>query len=67
MKNAFDFMESAFPRGEEMTLFVTELTITTDAVIFMAEHPSEEYLKYSGELMIGTRRGKLLEEIRRGK
>ena len=67
MKNAFEFMESAFPRGEEMTLFVTELTITTDAVIFMAEHPSEEYLKYSEELMIGSRRGQLLEVLRAGK
>ena len=65
MENAFVFIESAFSRGEEMVLFVTELTITTDSVLFLAENPSEKYLAYSEELLIGNRRTELLSEIRR--
>lgn len=64
--HAFGFMESAFSRGEEMTLFVTELTMTTESVLFLAEHPNEKYLAYSEELLIGSRRGELLSEIKRG-
>ncbi len=67
MENAFVFMESAFSRGEEMVLFVTELTITTDSVLFLAENPNEKYLAYSEELLIGTRRSELISEIKRGK
>ena len=61
--NAFSFMEDAFGEGEEMVIFVTEITMNTDCVIFLAEHPNEKYLKYSERLLIGTRRGELLAEI----
>ncbi len=64
LANAFSFMESAFGEGEEMVIFVTELTMNTDCALFLAEHPSEEYLRYSEKLLIGTRRGELLAEIR---
>ncbi|MEE3468572.1 MAG: AAA family ATPase [Eubacterium sp.] len=67
MENAFAFMESAFSRGEEMVLFVTELTITEDSVLFLAENPNEKYLAYSEELLIGSRRSELMSEIKRGK
>ena len=56
-------MEDAFGEGEEMVIFVTGLTMNTDCVLFLAEHPSEKYLKYSERLLIGTRRGELLSEI----
>ncbi|MBO4395105.1 MAG: ATP-binding protein [Eubacterium sp.] len=65
LKNAFSFMESAFGDGEEMVIFVTELTMNAECVLFLATHPSDEYLKYSEKLLIGTRRGELLSEIKR--
>ena len=65
LENAFDFMESAFGEGEEMVIFVTELTMNPDCVLFLAEHPSEAYLKYSERLLVGTRRGELLAEIKK--
>lgn len=60
---AFDFMENAFGNGQEMILFVTELTLMTEAVQFLAQHPCERYLQYNQELLIGTRRRELLDEL----
>ncbi len=60
---AFDFMENAFGNGQEMILFVTELTLMTEAVQFFAQHPCERYLQYNQELLIGTRRRELLDEL----
>ena len=60
---AFDFMENAFGNGQEMILFVTELTLMTEAVQFLVEHPCERYLQYNQELLIGTRRRELLDEL----
>ncbi len=64
LENAFTFIEEAFTSGSEMVLFVTELSISTDAVLFMMESPSEKYLKYSKQYLTGSRRGELLSEIR---
>lgn len=63
LEHAFTFMEDAFNTGEEMILFVTELTISPDSALFLAEYPCERYLKYSRELLIGTRRQELLSEL----
>ena len=63
IEHAFSFMENAFGEGGEMVIFVTELTMNEDCVLFLAEHPSDAYLKYSEKLLIGTRRGELLAEV----
>ena len=63
MEAAFDFMENAFGNGQEMILFVTELTLMSEAVQFLAQHPCERYLQYNQELLIGTRRRELLDEL----
>lgn len=60
---AFDFMEEAFSSGEEMVVFVTELTISSDSTKFFLEYTCERYLTYSEELLIGTRRRALLSEL----
>lgn len=62
---AFDFMEEASMQGEEMVVFVTELAVSRDAAAFLAEHPCARYQAYSSELLIGTRKGELLSEIRK--
>lgn len=65
LSHAFDFMEEAFPLGEEMVVFVTELTISREASSFLAEHVCERYLSYNKQLLIGTRKGELLSELNR--
>lgn len=65
LEHAFDFMEAAFGRGQEMVVFVTELTMTPDFVRFLSEHSCERYLTYNQELLAGTKRGALLAELDR--
>lgn len=65
LKYAFDFMEQAFSNGQEMVVFVTELTLGKEAVMFLAEHTCERYMKYNQELLIGTKKAALLSEINR--
>ena len=63
MENAFSFMEDAFGESGEMVIFVTELTMNTESVLYLSENPNAKYLKYSESLLIGTRRGELLTEV----
>ncbi len=65
LEHAFDFMEQAFKGGQEMVVFITDLTISIEASAFLAEHPSERYTRYNSQLLIGTRREQLLSELAR--
>ena len=65
IEHAFDFMEQAFSDSQEMVVFVTELTLGREAVMFLAEHTCERYLKYNKELLIGTKKTELLSQIKR--
>ena len=65
LENAFLFMEQAFSDGQEMVVFVTELTITPEIAVFLSEHPIERYEMYKNQLLIGTKRAEILSEIRR--
>ena len=65
LEHAFDFMEQAFMGGQEMVVFVTELTLGREAVMFLAEYTCERYLKYNKELLIGTKKAELLSQIKR--
>lgn len=65
LEHAFDFMEQAFRGGQEMIVFVTDLTIGIESSAFLAEHPSDRYTRYNEQLLIGTRREQLLSELAR--
>ncbi len=65
LEHAFDFMEQAFQGGQEMIVFVTDLTIGMESSAFLTEHPSDRYTRYSEQLLIGTRREQLLSELAR--
>lgn len=67
LEYAFDFMERAFFNGQEMVIFVTELAMEADAALFLAEHTCERYMRYSAELLAGTRKAELLAEIERNR
>ena len=58
-------METAFAAGEEMVLFVTELTLSQEGAVFLSEYDCERYHKYNQELLIGSRRRELLSELER--
>lgn len=65
LERAFDFMEQAFTGGQEMVVFVTDLTIGIESSAFLSEHPSERYTLYNQQLLIGSRREHLLSELAR--
>ncbi len=65
LEHAFDFMEHAFGTGQEMVVFVTELTIDETAALFLAEHSCERYIQYNRQLLIGTKKAQLLSELER--
>lgn len=65
LEHAFDFMEQAFEDGEEMVVFVTELTLSPEAAMFLAEHTCERYMTYNEQLLIGKRKRELLSELKR--
>lgn len=56
-------MEGAFKNGQEMVVFVTELTMDSKAASYLSENKCERYLKYNEELMVGTKKAQLLSML----
>ncbi|MBO5302802.1 MAG: AAA family ATPase [Lachnospiraceae bacterium] len=65
LEYAFDFMEQAFENGEEMVVFVTELTVNKVSAAFLAENMCERYTTYNQQLLIGSRKREILSELNR--
>lgn len=61
--NAFEFMESAFKNGQEMTIFVTNLTMSSEMALYLSSHTIDVYEKYKQVLLIGTQKARLLDEL----
>ena len=64
LHQAFWFLETCFGEGQELTLFMTDLTRDPNAMAFMAELGSEEFLHYSDVLMFRDQEKKLMEQCR---
>lgn len=56
---AFDFLTRSFGEGQELVVFVTELTANRYSIEFLGEYGSEEYEKYQTELLFHDKRKKL--------
>ena len=52
LEYAFDFMERAFPDGQEMVVFVNELALGPDSAPFLAENECERFEQYSQKLLL---------------
>ena len=65
--HAFLFMEEAFGEGQEMVIFVTELTLDPRLSGFISEYGCDKYFSYHKRLLIGSRRTKILNELNRDK
>lgn len=63
LKNIFGFVEDAWGSGsQEMTLFVTELTVNKYTLNFITKWGSDEYFKANGTLKVFDEERKLKEE-----
>lgn len=65
LEHAFDFMEGAFAAGQEMTVFVTELTLSPAAQRFLSQIPCARYFSYNKSLLLDSRRAVLNAELAR--
>ena len=63
IENAFEFMENAFKNGQEMTIFVTNLTMSSEMALYLSSHTIDIYEKYKQLLLIGTQKARLLDEL----
>ncbi len=59
----FGFLEDVFPEGNEMLIFVTELTVNDYSARFISMFGSEDYQRHNDALLISERRNELQEEI----
>ena len=63
LEYAFDFIENAFGEGQEMVVFVTELTVGPDSAPFIADNGCERYPGYNQSLLVGSRRAALRQQL----
>lgn len=63
LSHVFQFMEDVFPKGQEMVIFMTNLSMHSQSALFLSEHENEKYEQYKQTLLIGTRRSQLLDEL----
>ena len=63
LEAAFDFMEQAFGEGQEMVVFVTELTVRPAAHDFLTENGCERYFRYNKDLLLDHRKAALQQEL----
>jgi hypothetical protein len=67
LENAFLFLEEAFGAGQEMVIFITELTTNFYSVKFISENGSEKYYEYNKELLFDEKQKNILKDIESAK
>lgn len=63
LENAFYFMEKAFGEGQEMVIFVTELSVNYYSAAFIAANGSTKFYEYNKNLLFGERREEIIRNI----
>ena len=63
LENAFHFLAETFGEGQEMVIFLSELSASVYAMKFIQEYGSREYDRQSRLLLLKDRRQALREEI----
>lgn len=63
LDNAFRFLEEAFDEGQEMVIFITELSVNYYSAAFISENGSEKYYTYNKSLLFGERQEELVRNI----
>lgn len=59
----FAFLEEAFAEGNELLIFVTELTVNENSARFLAMFGSQDYKRHNDSLLLSERKNELQEEI----
>lgn len=59
----FEFCEQAFADGDELLLFVTELTVHYDTARFIGHYGCDKYYLYNKELQFEERQKDILKRV----
>ena len=65
LTNVFRFLSRVYGEGQEMVLFLTELSAGYYSLRFLNEHGNEAYFRYNRMLLLQDRRSALREEVLR--
>jgi hypothetical protein len=60
---AFAFLETTFGEGQELVIFLTELTMNCYSMRFIRDNGCPKYTEYNESLLLGGRQKRLLEEL----
>ena len=63
MDNAFRFLEETFGQGQELVIFVTEITAGQDTSWFVENFGCDAYFRHNRELLFDDTRRRIREEI----
>lgn len=63
LNNAFDFLEMVWQDGNEMIIFITELTANPAAAQFIGRYGCENYFAHNKELLFYERHKEIITEI----
>ena len=64
LENAFDFVMKAFGEGQELVMFVTELSLSYYAVMFINQEGCERYTYYVAKYLADDRQREILDDIK---
>lgn len=59
----FEFVEEVFRKGQELSLVVTELSISEDSMRFIGEYGCDKYFEHNRDLMLHDRQKELEERL----
>ena len=63
LSNAFKFCEETFEEGQEILIFITELTINYYSTYFISRYGCKEYYKHNKELLFYERQKDIIRNI----
>ncbi len=63
LHNLFSFAQEAFAEGNEMLILVTQLTVSSAGAGFIATFGSEDYQRFSQDLMLAQRQSRIQGQI----
>ena len=63
LNHAFHFLEEVFDEGQELVIFLTELTMNHHSMKFISKNGCEPYHHYNRLLLLGGRQAQILKEL----
>ena len=63
LSNVFKFLEAVYSEGQEMVIFVTELTVSPHTSKYISRYGCPEYFKHNKELLFYERQMDIIREL----